>query len=236
MLQVTATNFGISPDSIQLNIVQGEGMIILNGELTVDTTHDVYKKLFTLELTVEDLPIGKSLPTAVFVCDATEGSHNITITRARIKDKNTISIRPIRAYDEFGAYRLLFRCAFVEGNSSAVPQFQAHKSIVPEVTLGSMTGAECYLTESEGWAMLVFNAASLTFDETESKVQARLEGFPESVSASFPIIFSESQMSATGSRFYPASIENGVLTISKDGNADEASGVSTKFTKVFIIT
>lgn len=235
MLQVLATNFGLSPEDVQLSLYQGEGMIILNGELVVDATYEDYKQLFALELTVEDLPFEKSLPTAVFVVDTTESSHNITVTRAQIKDKNTISIRPQRAYDGFGSYKLVFFCAFVQGNAEYNQQLQTFETIVPEITLGAMSDVECYMLKQDGWILLVLNAATLTFDETEGSVCAKLPGIPETLSSNIPIIFSENQSSETGSRFYPASLENGVMTILKDGNEDEASNVSTKFTKAFIL-
>ena len=83
--------------------------------------------------------------------------------------------------------------------------------------------------------LLVLKAATLTFDENSGKIRTTLTGVPEALKADFPVIFTESQSSETGSKYYPASIENGVLTIRKDGNADEASGTKEKFAKAFIL-
>ena len=55
MIKVTATNFGLNPEDIQIRAYQGDKFIVLNGGFTVDTTADIYKTLFAFELTVEGL-------------------------------------------------------------------------------------------------------------------------------------------------------------------------------------
>ena len=235
MIKVTATNFGLNPDDIQIRAYQGDKFIVLNGELTVDTTAEVYKKLFSLELTVEGLNFEKSLPTAVYVTDATEGAHNITITKAQIKNGNTISIRPMRSYDSLGAYKVHFLCAFAQANTACEPTPLTYEQPTLEPTIGEMTDAECFLIKDENWMQLVLKAATLTFDENEAEIRTTLPGVPETLKTDFPVIFTDDQYSETGSRFYPASIENGVLTIRKDGNADEKSSTSVKFAKAFIL-
>ena len=235
MIKVTATNFGLNPDDIQIRAYQGDKFIILNGELTVDTTAEAYKKIFSLELTVEGLNFEKSLPTAVYVTDATEGAHNITITKAQIKNGNTISIRPMRSYDSLGAYKVHFLCAFAQSNTACNSEPQLYETPTLEPTVGSMTDAECYLVKDDNWMLLVLKATTLTFDENEAEIRTTLPGVPETLKTDFPVIFTESQYSDTGSKFYPATIENGVLTIRKDGNADEADGTPAKFAKAFIL-
>ena len=235
MIKVTATNFGLNPEDIQIKAYQGDKFIVLNGGFTVDTTSDIYKTLFAFELTVEGLNFEKSLPTAVYVTDAREGEHNITITKAMIKNGNTISIRPMRAFDSFGAYRLNFLCAFAQSNTSCELTPQTYENPTLEPTVGSLTDAECFLVKDDNWMLLVLKAATLTFDENSGEIRTTLTGVPETLKADFPVIFTESQSSETGSKYYPASIENGVLTIRKDGNADEASGTKEKFAKAFIL-
>ena len=92
MIKVTATNFGLNPEDIQIRAYQGDKFIVLNGGFTVDTTTDIYRTLFAFELTVEGLNFEKSLPTAVYVTDRRAGEHNITITKAYIKNGNTKSV------------------------------------------------------------------------------------------------------------------------------------------------
>ena len=82
---------------------------------------------------------------------------------------------------------------------------------------------------------IVFKATTLTFDENSGEIRTTFPGVPDTLKADFPVIFTESLYSETGSKYYPASIENGILTIRKDGNADEASGTKEKFAKAFIL-
>lgn len=235
MIKVTATNFGLNPEDIQIRAYQGDKFIVFNGEFTVDTTTEVYKTLFSLELTVEGLSFEKSLPTAVYVTDAREGEHNITITKAYIKNGNTISIRPMRAFDSFGAYKLKFLCAFAESNTACDPDPLTYEKPTLEPTVGAMTDAECFLIKNENWMQLIFKSSTLTFDEDSGEIRTTLPGVPETLKADFPVIFTDDLYSKTGSKYYPASIENGILTIRKDGNADEASSTKEKFAKAFFL-
>ena len=235
MLQVTATNFGGNPSDIQLQAHFGKNFIILNGEITVDTTYEDYKKLFTLELTTEELPFKKSLPTAVYATVETDNGSYITITKAYIKDGNTISIRPVRAYDSYGSYKLKFFCAFAAINTAAEPVFQNYEMITLEPTTGTMENAECYLMKADNWMLMVLKSGAITFDEAEGIVKANITGLPEGQLFFAPIISSDNKSSDYGNRYFQGIIENGTLTISRNGDTDTNTGASEVFTKVFIL-
>lgn len=235
MLKVTSTNFGANPEEIHIRAYQSDNFVILNGELSIDTTAEIYKRLFALELTVEGLKIENSYMTAVYVINGTEGSHDITLTKAYIKDGNTISIRPMRAYDAMGSYKLLFLCAFAQSGTSCIPRLTEAMTLTPAATAGEISGAECHIVQNEGWLLIALKLETIAFDQTEGVVRMSIPGIPDDIEASIPIIFTENQSSESGSRFYPATIQNRVMTILKDGNAEEASNASNKFTKAFIL-
>ena len=161
MLNVTATNFGVNPSDIQIDAYNGGNFIILNGEISVDTSFEGYKSLFTLELTTENLPFTRSLPTAVYATVEADKGNYITITKAYVKDGNTISIRPVRAYDSYDSYKLKFFCTFAAINTAAEPMFQHCDRLLLEPTVGTMTDAEFEALPygSEGlWRKLMHNA------------------------------------------------------------------------------
>ena len=83
--------------------------------------------------------------------------------------------------------------------------------------------------------MLSLKASALTFDEESQTVEISLPDLPKDISCSFPILYNEGLWVALGSKYYPASIQNGILTISKDGNANEASNTGNKFTRIIIV-
>lgn len=235
MLQVTATNFGVSPHDIQIDAYNGSNFIILNGEISIDTSFEGYKGLFTLELTTEKLPFTRSLPTAVYATVETNKGNYITITKAYVKDGNTIAIRPVRAYDSYGSYKLRFFCAFAAINTAAESRFQHCDKLFLEPTVGTMTDAECYLMKNENWMLLVLKTGAVTFDETEGVAKANIEGMPKNLSTTIPVIRSDNQSSDNGNRYFQGIIENGTLILSKTSETDTASESNEVFTKVFIL-
>ena len=118
-------------------------------------------------------------PTAVYATVETDNGSYITITKAYIKNGNIISIRPVRAYDRFGSYKLKFFCAFAAINTAAEPVFQNYEKITLEPTTGTMENAECYLLKADNWMLMVLKSGAITFDETEGIVTANITGLPE---------------------------------------------------------
>ena len=236
MLKVTATNFGVNPSAIQIDAYNGGNFIILNGEISVDTSFEGYKSLFTLELTIEELPFTRSLPTAVYATVETDKGNYITITKAYVKDGNTISVRPVRAYDSYDSYKLKFFCAFAAINTAAEPTFQHCDKLLLEPTVGTMTDAECYLMKNDNWMLLVLKTGAVTFDETEGIIKANITtGLPDGQVFFVPIISSDNKSSDNGNLYFHGTIEDGTLTISRNGEADTSTGSSETFTKVFIL-
>lgn len=236
MLKVTATNFGVNPSDIQIDAYNGGNFIILNGEISVDTSFEGYKSLFTLELTTEDLPFTRSLPTAVYATVEADKVNYITITKAYVKDRNTISIRPVRAYDSYGSYKLKFFCAFAAINTAAEPTFQHCDKLLLEPTVGTMTDAECYLMKNDNWMLLVLKTGAITFDETEGIIKANITTvLPDGQVFFVPIISSDNKSSDNGNLYFQGTIEDGTLTISRNGETDTSTGSSETFTKVFIL-
>lgn len=235
MLNVTATNFGVNPSDIQIDAYNGGNFIILNGEISVDTSFEGYKSLFTLELTIEELPFTRSLPTAVYATVETDKGNYITITKAYIKDSKTISIRPVRAYDSYGSYKLRFFCAFAAINTAAESVFQNYETLQLAPTVGTMTDAECYLIKNDNWALVVLKSGTITFEESAGIVKASIPGLPEKLNTTFPIISSDGKDSDNGNLYFNGTVENGELTISKLADSDISTGASEVFTKVFIL-
>ena len=235
MLRVIATNFGALPETVLLSAYKGSDLIVINGEVTVDTTNEHYKRAFALEIATEDLPIKNSLPTAAFVSVETSKGHYMTVSKASIKDGNKISVRPARAYDSYGSYKLRFFCAFIPVNKENSPNFSYCDKTSLEASVGSITDGECYLVQEPDWSLLVLKTGALTFDETEGVVKASIPGLPEDLTATIPIIRTDDQNTDLGNGYFPATIENGVITISKHAESDTVTGANETYTKVFIL-
>ena len=167
--------------------------------------------------------------------EANKGNY-ITITKAYVKDGNTISIRPVRAYDSYGSYKLKFFCAFAAINTAAEPTFQHCDKLLLEPTVGTMTDAECYLMKNDNWMLLVLKTGAITFDETEGIIKANITTvLPDGQVFFVPIISSDNKSSDNGNLYFQGTIEDGTLTISRNGETDTSTGSSETFTKVFIL-
>ena len=234
MLTITATNFGVAPRLIQIKYYFGPDYLVLDGEFTVDTTAQDYAGIRPMQLTVADLPFAKSRVSTAIVTVESEGVKYATVTKVWISDKNTINIAKVLPYKSAGAYVVKFSTLLVPNYVTGLVVRSQKYTLVPTFVKGSATGVEMYMKQSGYWMSFVFKAESLNFDETDNQVVISIPDISTSYSASFPIFYNEGLWVALGSKYYPATLANGVLTISKDGNADEAAGTGFKFTRVII--
>ncbi len=235
MLNVTATNFGVSPESVHLEAFLSDSLVILLGEIAIDTTAEEYQAVRYLKLTVANLPFSKSRETTAFAMVEVDGVKHATLAKVRITDRNTVRIDKVTAYHTAASYRLQLCSAFIPTCIVDDAVFPGKTSYEPEVTLGGLTGAECFAIGQSGWMMLVLKTETVAFDEETGTAKAVLPDFPASLSLSFPLLYNETVFDAMGSKFYPATIEGGVLTVSRDGADDEPDGTGYKFTRIFIV-
>lgn len=235
MLTITATNFGVVPANIQVKEYHTANLLVLDGEFTVDTTAGEYAGIRPMTLTVADLPFSKSREGTALVTVLSDGVKYATITKVWISDKNTINIAKILPYKSAGSYKVKFSTILIPTKITGAVTLNTKKTYVPAITKGQATDVEVYTVENPNWMMLVLRAASLTFDENDSQVEMTLPNFPAGVDTSFPVFYNEGLWVNLGSKYYPASLQNGVLTISKDGNAEEAAGTGYKFTRIIIV-
>ena len=121
-------------------------------------------------------------------------------------------------------------------NTAAEPMFQHCDRLLLEPTVGTMTDAECYLMKNDNWMLLVLKTGSVTFDETEGIIKANINtGLPDGQVFFVPIISSDNKSSDNGNLYFHGTIEDGTLTISRNGETDTSTGSSETFTKVFIL-
>lgn len=236
MFTVISNNFGASESDIILMPKQTNDYAVLFGQINVTTTGEEYRRAPFLEVTVEeDFLIGKSREAAVYVIRGNAETHEITITEAFLKDKNTLRIRPFHGYDAAGSYVIFMMCLLTPANRKLTMTPGTRKLLNYTVTQGAVTGLELYAVLDTNYVELVFKAETLDFGEDAAPIKISIEGLGSMVRCNLPVCFSESSSSQTGSKFYSADIGDGVLTIEK-GDITEASGASYKFFKVVIPT
>lgn len=235
MLTVNATNFGLAPSDIQIKEYRSANLLVLDGEFIVDTSAEEYSGIRPMQLSVVNLPFSKSRPGTALVTVLSEGVKYATITKVWVKDKNTICIDKILPYKSAGSYKVKLNTMLIPERITGEVALHQRTGHTPSVTKGESAGLEIFTIQSDDWLILTLKATSLTFDTDSQTVEISLPDLPENVSSSFPVLYNEGLWVALGSKYYPATLENGSIVISKDGNADEASNTGNKFTRIVIV-
>lgn len=235
MLTITATNFGLAPSDIQIKDYSNANLLVLDGEFTVDTTAEEYSGIRPMQLTVEDLPFSKSRIGTALVTVLSDGVKYATITKVWVKDKNTICIGKILHYNSVGSYKVRLNTILIPEKITGEVVLSQKIDHTPSVTKGEAAELEIFSVQSADWLILTLKATSLTFDTDSQTVEISVPDLPENVSSSFPVLYNEGLWVELGSKYYPATLENGTIVISKDGNADEASNTGKKFTRIVIV-
>ena len=235
MLTVNATNFGLAPSDIQIKEYRSANLLVLDGEFIVDTSAEEYSGIRPMQLSVVNLPFSKSRPGTALVTVLSEGVKYATITKVWVKDKNTICIDKILPYKSAGSYKVKLNTMLIPERITGEVALHQRTDHTPSVTKGEAPGLEIFTIQSDDWLILTLKATSLTFDTDSQTVEISLPDLPENVSSSFPVLYNEGLWVALGSKYYPATLENGTIVISKDGNADEASNTGNKFTRIVIV-
>lgn len=235
MLTITATDFGLAPSDIQIKDYSNANLLVLDGEFTVDTTAEEYSGIRPMQLSVADLPFSKSRIGTALVTVLSDGVKYATITKVWVKDKNTICIGKILPYKSAGSYKVRLNTILIPEKITGEVVLSHKIDHTPIVSKGEAAGLGIYTIQSDNCLILTLKATSLTFDTDSQTVEISVPDLPENVSSSFPVLYNEGLWVSLGSKYYPATLENGTIVISKDGNADEASNTGKKFTRIVIV-
>jgi hypothetical protein len=235
MLTITATNFGVNPAYLNINEYHEKDLLVLEGDISVDTTAEAYAGIRPMALTVADLPFGKSRIGTALVTAASEGANYCTLAKVWISDKNTICIGKILPYKSLGSYTIHLNTLLIPTMKTGAVSLNRMTSYVPQFNKGTGDGVEIHTVMNAHWIMFVLKADNLEFDAEDQTIEMQLLGFPSDIAINPPIIYNESLWSNLGSKYYPAYLRNGVLTISKADAADEPDGTGSKFTRIISI-
>lgn len=105
----TGNNFGAG--HIEFKEYLSDNMIILNGRFSFDYTKEEYLNADVLEIYVPELPMKRSLDTAVFLTYENTYGRMGTIVKSWIKNKTTICLEVSTAAVSSGLCVLIFRWA-----------------------------------------------------------------------------------------------------------------------------
>lgn len=132
MLSITATNFGVNPSDIQIKEYHEQNLLVLEGDISVDTTAAEYTGIRPMKLTVADLPFAKSRIGTALVTAASEGVNYCTLAKVWIADKNTICIGKIIPYKSLGSYNIHLNTMLIPVNNAGQVALNLMKTYVPQ--------------------------------------------------------------------------------------------------------
>ena len=144
MLSITATNFGVNPSDIQIKEYHEQNLLVLEGDISVDTTAAEYAGIRPMKLTVADLPFAKSRVSNALVTAASEGVNYCTLAKVWIADKNTICIGKIIPYKSLGSYTIHLNTILIPTKITSPVALNAMKTYVPQFNKGTGDGVEVY--------------------------------------------------------------------------------------------
>ena len=235
MLTITATNFGVNPFDIQIKEYHEQNLLVLEGDISVDTTAAEYAGIRPMKLTVADLPFAKSRVSTALVTASSDGANYCTLAKVWIADKNTICLGKILPYKSLGSYTIHLNTILMPTMVTGPVSLSIKRELTVQFNKGTGDGVEAFMVEDDCWMMFVLKASNLEFDSEDQTVEIFLPELPTNIAFNLPIIYNESLWSNLGSKRYPATLQNGILTISKDGAADEPANVGTKFTRIIVV-
>lgn len=234
MITCISNNFGVAPANIQFKDYQNDKIIVLQGRFTVDTTDPDYQAAGVLRLTMPNFSFRNSHETTVFVTNEQDGAHDITLTKAWIEKGNIFCFKPVMEWDSLGEYKIFVASAFIPANKVAEVTFPQHLQLDIFCTKGYLSNGYTHYFEDAGWRQVLVFGETITWDDDDDVVHLQLANCP-GVDADFvPLIYTSDLSRTMGSEFFPCSLHQGVLVISKDGMED-TTGATPKFVKLFLV-
>ena len=188
MFKSTGNNFG-APE-ISFKDYQSEHKIILNAFFDYDSTNEVYKKARQLEIYVPDLSISKSAVAGCFFAATTEEGALGTVVKTWIKNRNTIVIEKLTAWDECPRHRIYICTMYGLRGFRGIP-FEPLKrrslSLQQSDSIGSPSDQTYYKTDD--WIFLNFSLGDLGFyARSKTCFLSNYADLPDDIDAVLPYV------------------------------------------------
>lgn len=136
----TGNNFGAVP--IQFSAFQSTNLLILNKEVSFDPTNASYQAAEELEIYVPDLNLEKSAISGMLMFGTKDGEKNGTAIKSYIKDKNTIVVEKVTAFDDNDTITLVFSNSYVPRNIKATVSRMPRNYVSLTDKVGSISTAQ----------------------------------------------------------------------------------------------
>lgn len=209
----TGNNFG--GPAITFKDYQNEHEIVLNAVFDYDSTNEAYRKARQLEISVPDLTFSKSAVAGCYFAAMTDDGPIGTCVKTWIKNRNTIVIEKLTAWDEYISHRV-YICTMYGLRGFRGIEFDLLKtsgiSLQQSESIGYPSDQIYYQTKD--WILLAF---SLGYPSWDSKGKycflSSYRDFPDDIDAHLPYITGMHLSNIPGMNIQQAQMKDGQLLI-----------------------
>ena len=232
MIISTGNNFGA--EHIEFKEFFSENMVILNGRFSFDHTKPEYLNAKVLEIYVPDLPMKRSLETAVFMLYDNQIGRMGTIVKSWIKDKTTICLENFDVPERFGNREFWFTCAYLPMGQRNTFEVEGQVDLKLENFSWSQREEYACAIVREKWAYICFVIEGFYQSEANVPYSIDLTNFPTDIVADVPYVVHTTNKSGWGSHIVSCTISDGKFN--NPGNSEQLlKDASSSFVKVFIV-
>ena len=232
MIISTGNNFGAG--YIEFKEFVSENMVILNGRFSFDHTAAEYINAKVLEIYVPELPMKRSLETAVFMVFDNQIGRMGTIVKSWIKDKNTICLENFEEPERFGNREFWFACAYLPMGQRNTFEVEGQVDLKLENFSWSQREEYACAIVREKWAYICFVIEGFYQSEANVPYSIDLTNFPTDIVADVPYVVQTTNKSGWGSHIVSCTISDGKFN--NPGNSEQLlKDASSSFVKVFIV-
>ena len=232
MMISTGNNFGAG--QIEFKEYLSDNMIILNGRFSFDHTSEEYVNADVLEIYVPELPMKRSLETAVSMLFDNSIGRMGTIVKSWVKNKTTICLEKFDVNERFGNREFWFMCAYLPMGQRNT--FEVEGRIDLQLANLPWIQREEYACSiiRERWAYICFVVEGFYSSEVDVPYAIDLANFPTDIASEIPYIVQTTNKSRFGSHIVTCSVSGGKFN--NPGLTESVlKDASSSFVKVFIV-
>ena len=211
----TGNNFG-GPE-ITFKDYQNEHEIVLNAIFDYDSTDEKYRNATELEVYVPDLSLNKSAVAGCYFAGYGPDGPVGTVVRTWIKNKNTIVIEKLTAWDECQIHRI-YICTLYGLRGFRGIDFELHKfhslSLKQSESIANGYGSDNVYFITPNWMFMCFSIGELSWKATEKTCfLSSLRGIPEDIDMILPFVNGLHDYKLPGMNIHPVHMKDGQIMI-----------------------
>lgn len=232
MIVSTGNNFGAG--HIEFKEYLSENMVILNGRFSFDHTSEAYVNADVLEIYLPELPMKRSLETAVFMLFDNSIGRMGTIVKSWIKNKTTICLEKFEVLERYGNREFWFMCAYLPMGQRNTFEVEGQIDLQLENLPWIQRQEYACSIVREKWAFLCFVIEGFYQTEAATPISIDLVNFPTDIASEIPYIVQTTNKYGYGSHIVTCTVSEGKFN-NPGFTESVVKDASSSFVKVFIV-